>query len=41
MEVRTKATVVIILQYINGLNQHIVQLKPTQSYMSVIPQFKK
>lgn len=33
--------VAIILQYLSVLNQHVVQLKLTQSYMSVISQKKK
>ena len=39
-EVLTKATVVIILQYVNVSNQHIVHFKLT-CYMSNIAQFKK
>ena len=33
--------VVIILQYINASNQHIVHLKITQCYMSIVSQLKK
>ena len=34
------AIMVILLQYINVLNQNIVLLKFTQCYMSIISQFK-
>ena len=37
-EVLTNATVLIILQYINVLTQHIVHLKLSQSYLSIISQ---
>ena len=38
MEVLAKAIVVIILQYINVLNQHVVHLKLIQCSMSIISQ---
>lgn len=34
-------TVVVTLQYINVLHQHIVHLKLTQRYMPIPPQFFK
>lgn len=40
MEVLANATVVIVLCYISVQNQHIVPLKFTQCYMSVISQCK-
>ena len=39
-EVLTTATMAIILQYINGSNQHDVHLKCAQFYMSNIFQLK-
>ena len=41
MEVLANTMVVIILQYVNVSNQHIVQLKHAQCYMPIIFQFKK
>ena len=38
MDVLTNLSVVIILQYIGVLNHHIVYLKLTQSFMSIISQ---
>lgn len=38
IEVLAKAMVVIVLQYINVSNQHVVYLKLTKSYMSIIAQ---
>ena len=38
MEALANAMVVIILQYINVSNQHILYLKLAQCYMSVIAQ---
>lgn len=41
IEVLAKATGVIILQYTNVSSQHIIYLKHTQCYMSIISQFLK
>ena len=38
MDVLTNLGVVIILQYIGVLNHHVVHLKLTQSFMSIISQ---
>lgn len=35
MKVVAKSIVVIILQFINALNQHIIHLKLTQGYMTI------
>ena len=35
INVLTSATVVVILQYANGSNQHILRLKLTRCYMSI------
>lgn len=41
MEVLAKVMVVTILQDRNVPSQHTVQLKLTQCYMTITPQFKK
>lgn len=39
IEVLANTTVVIILQYINTSNEHIVHLKHKQCYVSITSQF--